>query len=384
MRGKYDLNPNLAGLIHLIFVLALANGGRKATRFNELFFIPIALLSIHLAFLSASDSGPSDYVLAISVLTTFFTASDLVLLRRHQAELRMIGQKKPTSEMTFLQRLWWATQLSFALRGVGWAHEPTEHIAPHPTIKSRTRFITSQLLRTAFLFVSFDILSIIIRANPCFGTDGPSLAEFGWAWRTTVWLYPLCASVSLSMFYSTASVVFVALRVSEPRDWPQLFGSAGDAYTVRNCWGRVWHQMMRKFLTGHMNFFAQILRLPKSTFTTYFKLFGSFFISGLLHYGADYVLFQNWSGTSLRFFSLQAVAITFEDAVVALARRLGYGYQERNPLFKIIGFIWVFIWFSYSLPIWLDPILHAGTMDKGINVSLILGLWKGEWTPRRL
>lgn len=136
-----------------------------------------------------------------------------------------------------------------------------------------------------------------------------------------------------------------------------------------------------QLLTGHTNFVADVLRLPQGKFKTYFKLYGSFFISGLLHYAADYMLFQNWSGTSIRFFVLQAVAITFEDIAIALASRLGF---NRNMLgFRVIGYVWVFAWFAFSLPIWLDPIVHAGTMDEGVNVSLILGVWRGDWTPKR-
>ncbi|KJA15496.1 hypothetical protein HYPSUDRAFT_48332 [Hypholoma sublateritium FD-334 SS-4] len=378
---KYALNPNLLGIIHILLIIALALGS-KTTRFNEFFFIPIALLCTHMVFFSVSESRTSDYLLSLSVLITLFSASDFILLRRHQPELRKIGQQKPTSEMSFPGRLWWAGSLDIAIRGVGWAHEPTNYIAPRPK-GTRAQFIASQFLWIAMYFIQFDILSILVRANPCFGTGGPSFGAFGWPWRTTVWIYPITTWVSISISYAMVSILGVAVGLSEPGDWPHLFGSPWKAYTVRNCWGRVWHQMLRKLLTGHMNFLTQILRLPGGTFKTYFKLFGSFAISGLIHYGGDYMLFQNWSGKSMRFFVLQAVAITFEDIVVALAARLGFATQQ-NAVFKFIGFIWVFAWFTYSLPIWLDPIVHAGTMDDGVNVSLILGLWQGNWVPKRL
>ena len=302
--------------------------------------------------------------------------------------------------MSLPQRLWWAGTLVVAPRGVGWMHEPTNHIAPRPN-GTRAQFIASQFLWIGAYFIQFDILSILVRANPCFGTGGPSFSAFGWPWRATVWIHPFTAFVSMSILHAMVSILSVAVGLSEPRDWPHLFGSPRKAYTVRNCWGRVWHQMLRKvyvhfiqayhpiniyfyrsqLLTGHTDFFAQVLRLPKGTFKTYFKLFGSFAISGLIHYGGDYMLFQNWSGTSMRFFVLQAVAITFEDMVIALAAR--FGHTQQNTVSRFIGYIWVFAWFTYSLPMWLDPIVHAGTMDDGINVSLILGLWYGNWAPKR-
>jgi len=81
------------------------------------------------------------------------------------------------------------------------------------------------------------------------------------------------------------------------------------------------------------------------------------------------MLFQNFSeGTSIRFFLLQAAGITLEDAVIALGSRLGY--KESNA-FKLIGFAWVFAWFTFSMPIWLDPEVHAGLVDEGVKVGLI-------------
>jgi Membrane bound O-acyl transferase family len=148
---------------------------------------------------------------------------------------------------------------------------------------------------------------------------------------------------------------------------------------------RVWHQMLRKTLTTNSNFLATSLATslrqihlhipPRSLATTYFKLYTSFLISGLIHATGDYVLYHTFSqGGALRFFLLQAVGITFEDGVIAIASRLGYGGKKSNGVnlaSKLIGYIWVFAWFTYSMPIWLDPQVHAGTVDERRNFSLI-------------
>ena len=147
-------------------------------------------------------------------------------------------------------------------------------------------------------------------------------------------------------------------------------------------YSRVWHQMLRKLVTSHADFVTRQLRLPKNTFTTCFKLFIAFFVSGLIHHSAEYVIYQKWAGRSMEFFLLQAVAITCEDIVISLATRAGFS-SKRNRFYKFIGFVWVFAWFTYTLPIWLDKMIHAGMMDDGWNYSLILGLWRGDWTPSR-
>jgi len=135
--------------------------------------------------------------------------------------------------------------------------------------------------------------------------------------------------------------------------------------------------MLRRTLTTNSNFFSTALHLPPRTlFTTYFKLFTSFLISGLIHATGDYVLYHNFSqGGALRFFLLQAVAITFEDAVIAIFSRLplvvGMRGGKSYSASKLLGYIWVFVWFTFSMPIWLDPQVHAGTVDETRNLSLI-------------
>jgi hypothetical protein len=140
--------------------------------------------------------------------------------------------------------------------------------------------------------------------------------------------------------------------------------------------------MLRKLVTSHADFITKQLRLPKNAFTTCFKLFIAFFISGLIHKSAEYILYQKWAGHAIEFFLLQAVAIICEDIIISLAARAGFT-SKPNAFYKSIGFVWVFAWFTYSLPMWIDEMIHGGIMDDGLNFSLVLGLWRGDWTPSR-
>ena len=140
--------------------------------------------------------------------------------------------------------------------------------------------------------------------------------------------------------------------------------------------------MLRKLVTDHSNFIAKQLHLPKNRFTSCFKLFISFFISGFIHHASEYTLHRKWAGYSIQFFLLQAVAITCEDIVISLALRAGFS-SKPNPFFKFIGFIWVFAWFTYSLPLWLDKTIDGGLFEQGVKFSAILGLWHGDWSVGR-
>ena len=239
MRGKHDLHQSLFILCQLLLLLALIHGCYPNTyRSNRLFFILISLICIYTSFFCASNSATSDYPFIQVFINLIPTSSDYILLRHHQPELRKIGQKKTTAEMSFMERLAWAGSLLSTSRGIGWAHEPTSHIPARPTA-SRGNFILSQFLWIIPRYLIFDAALIHIRQNPCYRTGGPSLGAFGWEWRTTTWVFIVSIYCSMSNLYAALSIVAVATGLYEPRDWPSLFGSPVDAYTVRNCWGYV-------------------------------------------------------------------------------------------------------------------------------------------------
>jgi len=236
---KPDRNPIISGLCQLILLLALVHGGRPNARYNWVFFIPISILCIYSVFFCAPGNTANDLSVIMVLLNLILTASDYILLRNRQPELRKIGQKKATSEMTFKERLMWSASLLTTPRGIGWAHEPTDQIPPRPTA-SRRKFIASQFLWIIFYFILCqDVALIPIRENPCFKIGGPSLAAFGWWRRTVVWSHIVAAYCALSGMYAITSIIFVAAGLCEPRDWPHMFGSPLNAYTLRKCWGYV-------------------------------------------------------------------------------------------------------------------------------------------------
>ena len=236
MLGKHDPNQSLIGLLYLILIIGLANdNGKPSQRSQWLFFIPIASICIYLSFFCASSNPRSDYLITAPVTSIFFVSLDYILLRKYQRELQPSGQK-PLSQMPLKDRLRWATNLSGNPRGIGWTHEPTRYLPPRPSSTPR-RFILTQVMWMVFYILQFDISNTFARANPCFATGGPSLSAFGWLSRSSAWLFVSLLYSMLSMQYIGYSIVSVALGMSEPRDWPHLFGSFLNGYTLRNCWG---------------------------------------------------------------------------------------------------------------------------------------------------
>ena len=95
---------------------------------------------------------------------------------------------------------------------------------------------------------------------------------------------------------------------------------------------------------------------------------------------------------SLKFFPLQAVAITFEDFVIYIAkglfRRGGIeikqgkdGESWTGVVVRIIGSCWVILWFCLALPVLIDGSNAAGfnSLDRGPITQFLLDEWK-KWT----
>ena len=98
------------------------------------------------------------------------------------------------------------------------------------------------------------------------------------------------------------------------------------------------HLFLPKLLTTQRNSIQDALR--------------AFFLSGIIHSSADFVLEKRIVSRSFKFFLIQAVAIMFEDFVIYIAKRLHYqGGAELKPwrvneswvetAVRVIGYCWV-------------------------------------------
>lgn len=83
-------------------------------------------------------------------------------------------------------------------------------------------------------------------------------------------------------------------------------------------------------------------------------------------------------GGAFKFFISQALFITFEDFVISIGERLGF---TDSQAWRILGYVWVQLWFAYSLPGWLQPEISGGLLKDLASRSLILELWNGNWIP---
>ncbi|KAF9077118.1 membrane bound O-acyl transferase family-domain-containing protein [Rhodocollybia butyracea] len=349
----------------------------RPSKYRYLYFLPILAISYKTLHYTTGNVT-NDYGIACGLFTLLFMSSDFILITDVQNELRSVKppQVKPASQYALSGRISWAWDLFTNVRGVGWAHEPVSVLPPRP---ARKYFVVKQLASLAVLGLMFDLAMWHNSFNPAYFREGPSLAGYGWLWRfECIWGWAIPGYATLAAQNCVVSLISVGLGRSDPEDWPWLFGSFLDAWSVRRFWGRTWHQVMRRFVTAHGKFLSRrVLGLATGTnLSAYVQLYTAFLISGIIHYAADYVVLRNWQGGALKFFMAQAVAITVEDGVITLGRRVGF--KGTGVAWRLLGYAWVWSWFALVFPMWQDPLNRAGLIEDGANTSFLRITWE-KW-----
>ena len=136
----------------------------------------------------------------------------------------------------------------------------------------------------------------------------------------------------------------------------------------------------------------KFLKFPRGTnWSSYTQLYVAFFLSALFHFSGDFTFRKRTVYYSFKFFLLQAVAITFEDFIIYIAKRLlHWRGMEFKPgradeswaevAVRVIGYCWVILWFCLTLPVWLDEPNTVGlsSTDRGHITQFLLDKWK-QW-----
>ncbi|KAJ7035130.1 membrane bound O-acyl transferase family-domain-containing protein [Mycena alexandri] len=352
---------------------------------RRLFFVPILVLTWRLI-----HDAQAGYFTSTLWFGYLLVASDYILLTDVQRELHQVPDTADSrsTRVTIRNieyaplkaRIKWALQLFISPRGVGWEHEPRSAIpSGAPPNTPRIKFIIRQSACLVVAFLCFDIMNLHLRWNPAFYAR-MGMVSAGWTWRFVGTAgFGMGAAAALSTVHYTLSIIFVALGVSVPQDWPPLFGDLASATSVRAFWSRSWHQLFRRSLCAHAKIISgTILGMPdRSTISLCVQGCCAFMLSGLVHYLGETVPMKLGRSGSLIFFGIQPIGIALETLAGTLAQRAGV--QLPRTASQALGWMWVFAWFSSTLPIMQDPLIKTGQMDSRVDVSLIMGLSRGMW-----
>lgn len=134
------------------------------------------------------------------------------------------------------------------------------------------------------------------------------------------------------------------------------------------------------------------------------RLHTTFYFSVLIHIGGEYMLLGKMGYGAASFFLLQPVGITLEILAAAIRNQVahprgrlqGHAHSTSNRemingnglkstpkssptpsiWIRFIGYVWVVLWFAYSLPPMVDPLINFGMfVDPGHDLR------RNSWIP---
>ncbi|KAJ5752441.1 hypothetical protein N7520_009358 [Penicillium odoratum] len=320
---------------------------------------------------------------AVSMLPLMaLQAANLMLINPLDRE--NLCAEKPEHTISCFGRLSYALQVLAQPRGVNTPRQ-VKNVPPHPAyyIRSgsltpcRGRFLTRQCAILAWYYLCLDFLQTVARQQ---ATDEGSQSKFSpieWAVPVDKWIervitnlvtWLVVTRIIIDTYYRASSIIFVGLRLDSPSNWPPAFGRVADAYTLRNFWGKFWHQLLRQQFTSLSNFIARdILRLPRPSIQErYTNIFIVFLLSGLLHFMINYLqaIPLQHSGAML-FFTSMVLGIMFEDGIQAVWKRIMAPSGVHLPTIpesasvspwkRAIGMCWVTAWIGVLSTVYFEP-----------------------------
>jgi hypothetical protein len=160
------------------------------------------------------------------------------------------GKAKQTCRASTMSRFRQSFYLFFTLRDVG-TPQAVKNIPPFSTsnctwIPSRAEFLRRHIIIAIIGYLVADIPSILPPTDPELVAQ-MSLPVFSrllhislkeainrFILTASTWIFGMA---TLSYFHSSLAILFVGLRLSEPRFWPPQFGSLKDSHSLRGWWG---------------------------------------------------------------------------------------------------------------------------------------------------
>ncbi|KAH7308974.1 membrane bound O-acyl transferase family-domain-containing protein [Stachybotrys elegans] len=319
------------------------------------------------------------FLSCVGLLITAHCINLLLILNGGLTWSDMVRNRAGAASADFFSKVISAARLVVSLRGVNTAWE-TKNLPQHPGSLGKQTGRASFLLRQAatllWQYLFLDLLLESARHEPpenmakYFGQGMEfeyfSLSREKWVHRVfaTFFTWFAVGRVLLDSSWRASSLIFVGLGIDRPENWRPLFGSVWEAYTLRNFWGKYWHQLLRWPFTSNTNFLLrQVLHFPRPTaLERYTNNFLVFLLSGLLHAKAArlFGLSMVESG-AIQFFTSFALGYIIEDIVQAIYQKITRkSDKDKTAVWeKLAGFTWVLFWLSITYPWYLYPSQRA-------------------------
>lgn len=169
----------------------------------------------------------------------------------------------------------------------------------------------------------------------------------------------------LHLTQTAVAILFsVILRWDEPCEWPSLFGSPFEAYSLRRFWGQFWHRIVVRPYTTYGLHVSRACGIPvNSTAEKLVTAVFVFLLSGIAHSLVTWQTIGCGYWRDIHWFLMNAVAAVGETLVAKWCKRM-VAYETKGEmkkqkpagksfcLHRVLGTIWVFLFFFWSVPKW--------------------------------
>ncbi|KAK6337346.1 hypothetical protein TWF730_002749 [Orbilia blumenaviensis] len=338
------------------------------------------------------------YLFGLFISALAFRLFDYLYLQgydtpKHFFRVRKIGQDKKKQD--YPQHIWgrikWGFLLLVSQRGIGWNFEVPLPATKYPP--NKTAFVRQAVFNLLQIYLGVYLTEIgndfivgVLRQEI-------SVTEYPWVYDlckneafqiAIIYLGWLMSIIShISILYNLAGIFCIGFGIggfwTEITSWPKTFGRFGEAWSIRNAWGKAWHQSLRRSLSAPGDRIAEIvfgnpsqLSYSVRLIRRYFLLFSAFAVSGIVHAGGVYFVTvtnpmpsENSTPFSARpawyvsgyYFILQAVIITLED-LLCWVFRISTDEKEvqRSSIRRLFGLFYTFVWLAWSTTaLWINP-----------------------------
>ncbi|ETS03187.1 hypothetical protein M419DRAFT_76233 [Trichoderma reesei RUT C-30] len=278
------------------------------------------------------------------VYMNVFDTAEVSFVRLAQGQ----GVRESPLQFGFWRKAKWSADLWFSWRGVGWNWEVSSIPRSGREMTTRKRWLVIEIAAAVANFAAQKVTidHVFCRYYPPSNTVEAftSLSLVQRLWISIIhlalgWLF-------LDNVNRIIAIVAVAARLSPPGTCPPSFGSLTDCYTVRNFWGKTWHQTFKWNFNRTGELAARGIGAKNgSLLRRYTKLHIAFLMSGVQHYIATlFVPSPAWAWAMCGQMVMYAIIITVEDAIKALGVHIGI---KPSFLTYLAGYLWCTFWVPF-------------------------------------
>ncbi|KAL4914598.1 hypothetical protein BDW62DRAFT_204488 [Aspergillus aurantiobrunneus] len=353
----------------------------------------VTAVSLRAIFVPSSYDNPlANYVIGffscwyIIWSANVLLVKDLTTLQRIRRQRQSsppvhVWQSLPSSHSW--ERVFWALDLTFNFRAVGWnfsnrqSHHPpvTQTHLQAKADPSETASGPRDLEFSQLLFLGRLVRRLLVSTTWFVGypylargavTPMPAVIKDAWNWAGEQGLDSLAdllaVATTLYMFmdgiHAVLSLVGVVVLGSEQWRYPPFFGPVEYLISGRlqDLWGKFWHDLLKEGLLSTAKG-ALPWKRPKAPWAV-LRIWACFVLTGAVHASASYVVSREpqpslYAGV---FYCLQPVGILIQMSIAAALRTLLPRSTVSRVLLKVIAFAVCLGWLYYCFP-WVssDP-----------------------------